>query len=1041
MNGVSNGGRRRAAVALTLLLTAVAGAGPMRAARLPLRSFRALNGLGDDLVWVVRQDSRGLLWFGTGRGLSRFDGTSFRVYGTQDGLAPGGVVDVLETREGELLFAGDGGVCRLLPVALERPTVSAAGRRLFDCVTPGASPESASVRVLYQSRSGEVWAGTGDGLFRRVVRGGHWSFERVPLGLPVTVTWKEGIRAIVEEPDGALWLGTALGLARRSPDGVVSHVHIDDGEDDRVFALLRDRHGRLWIGHVDRGLFVWMPPAEFLPAAGASLAPIARPGLPGADGRIALPSAAGEAIRISQREGLDDDRVRQGLLEEPDGTIWIGTVRGLARFADGRLEGFNLRNGLSDEGMRPSVVDSSGNVWFGSPSGGAMRLRHGGLTTYDESDGLEGVRIRSVFESGGALFVLTARDRDYVHRFDGERFTAVAPRLPPGNAYTGWWDRQVALLDREGSWWLPTADALLRFPRLGRFEDLATVAPRAYRRSDGLPSALPQVLYEDRDGDVWIGSFAPRELGVWRRATGRFEAMTEASGIPRDAPTAFREDTSGRLWIGFGNGVFGWWRDGRLVRVPLGPQVTRVYDLMFDAEGRLWVATAGGGLVRIDHPSAPTVQRRYTTADGLGTDDVSCVASDLLGRIYACAGRGIDRLDPASGRVRRFDVTDGLANEQVKTAWRDAGGDLWFGTMLGLSRLHVIPDPKPGAARALVTGLEIDGAPVALPETGATRIGGPRFAFEASRLRVAFAAPGADLDAEPAYRYRLSPAENAWSAPSHDRSVTYAGLRPGHYRFSVQVVSGGVATGPAAIVELAVLPPWWRTSWALAALVALVVAAAYALHRQRVARLLAIERVRSRIAADLHDDLGASLTRIAVLSELARRKGGEGAGAPELRQIADTARHLTDEASDIVWSIDPHHDDLASLLARLRRLASDLLDDHGIALDFVAPPDAEGIRLSADQRRHLLMMLKEALHNAARHAGARRVEVRIEATGSAVLAVVRDDGRGFDVATAISANGGRGLPNLRARARALGGAVDVRSEAGAGTTVTLSMPR
>jgi signal transduction histidine kinase len=426
----------------------------------------------------------------------------------------------------------------------------------------------------------------------------------------------------------------------------------------------------------------------------------------------------------------------------------------------------------------------------------------------------------------------------------------------------------------------------------------------------------------------------------------------------------------------------------------------------------------------------------------LGTDDVTCVTSDLQGRIYACAGRGIDRLDPASGRVRRFDITDGLANEQVKTAWRDAAGDLWFGTMLGLSRLHVTPDPKPGAARVLVTGVEIDGAALALPEIGATKVGGPRFAMQASRLRVAFAAPGADLDAAPAFRYRLSPVESAWSAPSRDRAVTYAGLRPGRYRFSVQAVSGGVATGPAAAVELAILPPWWRRTWALAALAVLVVAAAYALHRQRVARLLAVERVRSRIAADLHDDLGASLTRIAVLSELARQKGPQGDGAPELRQIADTARQLTDEASDIVWSIDPHHDDLASLLARLRRLAADLLGERGIELEFAAPPDAEAIRLSADQRRNLLMVLKEALHNAARHAGARRVEVRIEATGSALLAVVRDDGRGFDVTTpAATANGGRGLPNLRARARALEGAVDVRSEPGSGTTITLSMPR
>jgi signal transduction histidine kinase len=242
-----------------------------------------------------------------------------------------------------------------------------------------------------------------------------------------------------------------------------------------------------------------------------------------------------------------------------------------------------------------------------------------------------------------------------------------------------------------------------------------------------------------------------------------------------------------------------------------------------------------------------------------------------------------------------------------------------------------------------------------------------------------------------------------------------------------------------------VLPPLWRRWWALLAYTAVAAGAALAFHRQRVERALAVERVRARIAADLHDDLGASLSRIAVLSEVARSKAAPGAaGTPELRQIADTARQLTDDASDMVWSIDPQHDDLASLLVRVRRLAADLLGERGIALDWNAPATAEHVRLSADQRRHLMLILKEALHNAARHAGAHRVALQISYDDRNVRAEVRDDGRGFDVEQPVrgaSSGGGRGLRSLRERARELGAALEIRSAPGRGTAVTLTMPR
>ncbi|MFN7942815.1 MAG: two-component regulator propeller domain-containing protein [Thermoanaerobaculia bacterium] len=1036
------------------LAVAIAVAVSLDAERLPLRLFNSSNGLAGDLVIVVRQDSRGILWFGTDGGVSRFDGTSFRNYGRSEGVPEGWVADVLETRSGELLFATGGGVCRLLDPATLATAAVASRRELFACEVPGESPEATEVRALHEDRLGRLWAATAAGLYRVERRATPWKFEHVALGSAADPWAATGVREIVEEPGGGLWLATAVGIAHRAEDGRVARFRVgESGVDQRIFALLLDSGGRLWIGHVDEGVYVWKPTAGLEAPAGGSIASAAaRPRAGARPGAIRLPESAGEAIRIRRGDGLDDERARTGLLEDRDGTIWIGTVRGLGRFRDGRLERFGRENGLPDDGVRPSLVDRSGNLWFGSPSGGAVRLRRSGFTTYDAGDGLRGFRIRSIGEGrDGVLYVLSSAERDFVQRFDGERFAAVAPTLPAGLAYTGWWNGQVGFEDREGEWWLPTGvDGLLRYPRSRRLADLERSPLRAhYRVADGLASAAVQVLFEDRRGDIWIGAFAAPYLSVWRRASARFESFGERAGVPRDAPTVFREDAAGRLWIGFGDGTIGTFDGGRLAALDRGrlPRWNAVYDLLFDRAGRLWVASIGGGLARLDAPSAEglaTPARSYTLADGLSSNDVHCLAEDLHGRIYACTDQGIDRLDPATGRVRRLTTADGLANNVVRAAFRDRHGDLWFGTMQGLSRLRSEPEPASPAPPALLTAVEIAGVPEPLGETGTARLGPLRLAAGADRLRIGFVAPSADLDREPTYRYRLEGLESAWSAPTRDRAVTYAGLRPGDYRFAVVAVLPEGTQGEPATFEFTLPPPLWRRWWALAVLAALPLAGAYFFHRQRLARLVAVERVRTRIAADLHDDLGASLSRIAVLSEVANRRAENAGGAtPELLEIADTARQITDEASDMVWSIDPRRDDLASLLTRLRRLAADLLGERGIALEWIAPADAGSIRLAADQRRHLLLILKEAIHNAARHAGASRVEVRVEASRHELQALVRDDGRGFDVGRPRTDRdgGGRGLLNLEQRARELGGRLAVRSAPGAGTAVSLAIPR
>ena len=246
--------------------------------------------------------------------------------------------------------------------------------------------------------------------------------------------------------------------------------------------------------------------------------------------------------------------------------------------------------------------------------------------------------------------------------------------------------------------------------------------------------------------------------------------------------------------------------------------------------------------------------------------------------------------------------------------------------------------------------------------------------------------------------------------------------------------------GPTpAVVEFAVRPPVWLRPWFLAIAAALGGLSGYAWHRQRLRRLLELERVRLRIATDLHDDIGASLSQIAILSEVARRQvsgGGRDIDEP-LARVAATSREVVDAMNDIVWAINPRRDSLSDLTRRMRRFASDMLAARGARLRFVAPPDGLGPRLGHDVRRELLLVLKESISNVARHADASEVSVEVATSRESLTLEIRDNGRGFDQ-NAIEP--GHGLANIQRRVESLGGTVIVDSSPGVGTNIVAVVP-
>jgi len=999
--------------------------------------YTTQDGLAHDRVLRIVRDSRGFLWFCTSDGLSRFDGQRFRTFGVAEGLPVAFVTDFLESRDGGCWVATDGGgVARLRPGA-------PAGEKAFTAMSVGADPVSSSVVRLAQDAGGALWAGTLGGLFRLDDRDGR--FVSVPLGLPVP---DRSVRvwALAPAADGTVWVGHDYGLSHVFKDGAApEHFAIHPTPaGDNVWDLRFDRSGRLWIAH-ERTITTLLP----APAAARGRGP--RPPWTRlfegrlavrADGSLRVPEAAGDAVRYGPAHGLIT-AAAGALLQAADGALWIGN-KGLSVFDGKRIRSYTATQGLPDSAVISLAEDGDGAIWMGTRTRGAVKLSRLDIEGRSVSDtpGDEGVT-SFLEDAKGAVYAVSPAGR--MRRFDANRGVATL-ELPVPRAAPVPLARPGVLRTRDGGWWIATAAGLVRLAPMPA-DRLAHASPLAvYTTRHGLASDAIGILHEDRAGSVWIGHAraAERPLSRWSPATGAFSAHGADEGLPAHGTvSAMVEDAAGRLFVGFAEGgVVG--RDGeRFKALPgLDPaEIGGVFDLRFDSEGRLWIATSRGGLRRVTEPAGPRPRLdAFTAEQGLAGDSVRALVDDGWGRLYAATTRGIDCLDPGElRRLRRFTTAHGVRDYFFQAAFRDSRGELWFGSREGVTRL--VPQrwsPVP-APVTVVEGLLISGVRVPVAAVGQREIGPLRLAPQQNSFQIDFLA--LDFGGEATrFRHRLDGVDGEWSAPSAERTVRYGRLEPGDYRFRVKAAEAPDAA--QAEVRFRIEPPLVARPWFRAAAAAALIGLAGAAYRARVARLLAMERVRTRIAADLHDDLGSALSRIAMVSELVRRdvEGTHAEAARRLGEMAESARRLVDSTSDIVWSVDPRHDRMDELVARVRAFGSDLLEPLGMAWRVDVDDDAAGVRLGAWQRREVYLILKEALHNVARHSGARSVAMRLSATRRSLDAELRDDGRGIDGRDGSSARGGHGLGNMRSRAEALGGRLEIASAAGEGTTVRLHVP-
>jgi len=999
------------------------------AAQLPVRTFGTADGLPGDAVTALLEDSRGFLWVGTQTGLARFDGTTFVTYTTDDGLPHPGITALAEDRDGTLWVGTTGGLAHMLPVR-------ESGGRLFEaltfeglCTDPGIGAWRANeVGGMIRRRDGILWVASGPCVFRLEHDQPKPTLTRVDIAVSFTPGARPDVTSMAEGTDGSLWVSSGSGLARICPDGHVERLPL------AVRGVFVDAAGDVW--SIGRSLH------RYTPAGCTGTAPTVAGTVVVGPETPAPPSAPGLLVTWGQAAGMAP-HWGQSLAQASDGTIWAATTFGLYEVNGGHLRRYGTADGLAAESLVSVLVDSAGTLWVGTGPSGLMRVAPPGLASFTRRDGLLTDKVSQILPDGhGGVLLVGFPPAAGVHRVEGDRLRGTRFALPAWIHEPGWAESQAVLVDHLGDWWVPTGQALLRFSRPARVEDLANARAAATYGAAELGSQAVFRTFEDSRGDVWMGLLELGRLARWERSTGAIRRFGKADGVPEEPASAFAEDGHGAVWIGFYGGGLARWRDGRFRLFAAGEGIPAgfVSALLVDRRGRLWVGLLRTGLIRIDDPGAERLRVvDYGRPEGLGSEAVTCLAEDADGRIWVGTRNGADLLDPATGAVRHYDASSGLISNTTVAIGIDGGGRIWIATNSGVSRLQPGREGPPARLGLRLVELRTGGRERPLPEVGVTELRDVRLTTGAGDIELGFVGISLAAGETVGFQHRLGRQE--WSALAAERRLHLAGLSPGRYLLSVRAVRSDGVTSDTASVEIVVPTPLWRRWWVVTAAALVVLGGAVSAWRARRRRRLDLERVRSRIASDLHDELGLSLSRIAVLSEVARRKSdaGRDAGGAEMREIGDEARDLIDATSDMAWALDPRSDDLPSLLARLRRMMADVFDGTGVAWSFAGPDAAAALALGAEQRRHLYLILKEAVHNAARHARASRVEVRAGLDRGTVTAEVSDDGVGFDPGGA-DAESGHGMTSMRRRAEELGGTLEVISGRGSGTLVRVVAP-
>jgi signal transduction histidine kinase/streptogramin lyase len=955
------------------------------------------DGLANSRARFLFQDSKGRLYVSTYGGLSVYDGSRFTNYTTENGLSTSLVNDVIELGDDSLLIVPNGRALHIMVRGIIRNI-------------PTTDQYYPVTNQLIKCSDGYFYAIADDGLFR-------WDrsrFWRVPLKTAGGIEAGPYLNHAVES-GGWLFMLADPNLKSYPSSGSLiiynlrTHQVITWGRPDFFTSMVRAPSGEIFIATAD-GLRAIDP---------ASL---------GKDSVHLLPIPAPYGAAAAYKSNF--------LLLDRENNLWLTTAKQLIKAnRSGNLTIIDAAGDPPVGAINCLFQDREGNFWLTKSQDGVARLESQDVQFYDTYQ--PDFTVNEITARPGSdsvwcydwirqsLLLLTKEGRQIFH--------AAGPMPSSGHLLfnqTGWLTSQNIIYQLH---FLPGN----RFRATVSYRDTATIDGRTCLDRQGnlvLPSSRLTVFRDGRFGQQKLDILADQA------AIDKYNRIWVA---PRsDRLLLFTEENDkGKLSL-------------RMTASWRLPPAVSPRSIAVDSEGRVWLGTRDHGLFCLFFDGLR--MRSYTqltTKNGLSENFIRYLYCDSDNTVWAGTPSGLSKI---RFQQDSFTVTNIAPNHQmtVEKIVESAGGIHWVLESDGYLKISPSAPPADGYRPMLLFSQVLVGNEAVPDATGRPL----SLRYDQNAISFYVGVPSFKDESQTRFSYLLEGSSDArWSTPSSQSDINFVNLPPGDYTLHVKArFLSGFYPDQTGSYAFRIRPPWWQTTW-FSALIALMLAAgigwgirSYTLRRLAAQRVVlehqqAIEKERTRIATDMHDDLGAGLSRIKFLSDtIGIKQQRQQPIDEEVSGIRDYSKEMMDKMGEIVWALNQKNDLLSDLLSYTRSYAAAYLVQAGIGSNIEAPEEFPFRFVSGEFRRNVYLAVKEALHNVVKHSQAQEVYIRMEvislspSTPTELVIVLQDDGIGFD--RTVIRPYANGLQNIERRIGELGGILVIESNPGSGTKLTLSAP-
>ena len=1046
---------------------------------IPFGHFSVQEGLSNSFVNCLLQDRTGFIWFGTDDGLNRFDGYEVKVYRNnpddKSSLSENIIWALWEDHSGNLwIGTKTGGLNKYDPIT----------DKFEHWELDSASAEEITITYIYEDSKSNIWIGTyRNGLYRFNPSQNKFDHWQNTLGNPKLLS-NNFITAVIEDHNSNIWIGTYAGLDKFIPQLTNSSFKkVFPDFKDPIWHLTKSSfiENTIWMGAFN-GLYNFDPVKEKL----------SQINLPGSDalqfgnsvssvaeeyylnekilwvgtfgGLVQMNLSTGLEKRFLQTKKGDSEIVSnqiQDLIVDRSGVVWIATENGLNFYSQKRSK-FNvvastislsgILQQLSGKNVRAVMQTTDESLWFGTDAGlFGLKNKTGNSSIFQNSE-LQSLNIWSLFRGSSHILWIGTYGQGLKElnlktnklnswRVDNPNFNVSAfgyvKTILEDNAgmiWVGFWGGGLARLNPKTSeinHWRNEKD-----------------------NSHSLSNNDVWKIYQDSKERIWMG--------------------TNGGGLDlfqKEGPNSFLN-----------------WNANEKGKQKLSS--SSIYTICESLNGNkqkdqtiLWIGTASGlnrFTINNDSGSSDSSKldveiKHYTVDNGLPDNAIESILEDESGNFWIGTSSGISFFNVEDEFFTNYTTADGLNGSSFNSsaAFRTSEGIMLFGCTNGIN--YFDPDrikQSNYSPTVVITDFQFpnQSTDISKSELNTSIFNSREIELSYNQNDFSFQFTSLDFNAPEMnqYAYYMEGFDREWIYSGKRRFVTYTNLDPGEYIFHVKATnSDGLWNDEAAKIFIVINPPFWKTWWAYTAYVILIIGGLFLiraseikrrrkkeeerLRREREEALLREaelkaknaeqekeiekQKIRNRIAQDLHDEIGSNLSSISLMSDLLQKtEKADPESIKKIQRIHKVAKDSSQAMRDIVWITNPTSDNLKDLITKMNEVANDMLAAINWKFDF--PEETIRINLSPETKRNVFLIFKEALNNIIKHSAAKNAVIKLKISDKNLLLAIKDNGKGFNTDAGFSGNG---LKNMENRAKEINGILKLNSSPGKGTTLALAV--